>query len=291
MTVRSGAFLQSAAWEAFQKSLGREVRRFDGTLMIKQTIGLGMRYWYCPRAPLPKNFPTEAIFVRHDAPHEQSNYPITQLPNYRFAPHNVQPPTTIIIDLKKTEAELLQAMHPKTRYNIRVSERRGVTVQVGGAEMAETFWQMLQATSQRDQFRSHQKSYYQKMLTAKDSDTNFFFALAKVDNQCAAIALMVDYDGARTYLHGASDHSLRASMAPFALHWWLIKEAKNRGLMEYDFWGIASTDDPSEPLAGVTRFKKGWGGDIVSYPQTVDIVLCPMKYAFYRLVHRLITRT
>lgn len=284
----SGAFLQSRGWEAFQQSLGKEVRRLDGSLVIKQEIGLGMHYWYCPRGPLPKILPSEAIFFRYDAPQEVSNFhsPTT---NYRPAPHDVQPRTTIILDLTKSEEQLLKEMHPKTRYNIKVAERRGVTVEIGGAEMLEIFFSLLQSTTERNIFRAHAKLYYQKMLQ-QTPDVNVFFALARVDNKPSAIALMIDHNGTRTYLHGASDYQLRDAMAPFALHWHLVKEAKKRGLVAYDFWGIAPTDNPSEPLAGVTRFKKGWGGDIVRYPQTVDFVLHPIKYAFYRLVHRLITR-
>lgn len=297
----SGAFLQSRGWEAFQKLLGKEVRRLDGSLVIKHDIGLGMHYWYCPRGPLPTTLPSEAIFFRYDAPEEITNYPITKLPNFRPAPHDVQPSTTIILDLTKTEEQLLSEMHPKTRYNIKVAERHGVTVEIGGSELLETFFSLLQSTTERNIFRAHAKSYYQKMLkqTPSPSDSpsgrgsveaKFFLALARVDNKPSAIALMVDFNDTRTYLHGASDYTLRESMAPFALHWYLINDAKKRGLTAYDFWGIATTDNPKEPLAGVTRFKKGWGGDIVRYPQTMDLVMRPVKYAFYRLVHRLITR-
>ena len=295
----SGAFLQSRGWEAFQQLLGKEVRRIDGTLIIKQEIGLGMHYWYCPRGPLPdgpdgvrsgiRN--DDAIFLRFDSVIEcHKQIPDSRSDPIRIAPHDVQPRTTIILDLTKSEEQLLQAMHPKTRYNIKVASRRGVTIEIGGAELLETFFSLLRSTTERNIFRAHPKSYYQKMLATRDTDVNIFFALARVDNKPAAMALMIDFNGARTYLHGASDYQLRDAMAPFALHWHLIKDAKKRGLTAYDFWGIAPTDNPSEPLAGVTRFKKGWGGDIVRYPQTTDIVLHPIKYAFYRLVHRLITR-
>jgi lipid II:glycine glycyltransferase (peptidoglycan interpeptide bridge formation enzyme) len=72
-------------------------------------------------------------------------------------------------------------------------------------------------------------------------------------------------------------------MAPYLLHWELIKEAKEKGLKFYDWWGIAASDDPKDPWAGITRFKKGFGGEMVSYPGTFDYVLKPAGYEFYKL--------
>lgn len=295
--VRSGAFLQSIGWGNFQRSLGKEVKRIDGVVLVKQELGFGFSYWYCPRGEL-KTLPTDTIFVRHDQPVEADNYPITQLPNYRIAPHDVQPRTTIILDLKKSEETLLKEMHEKTRYNIRVAERRGVQVEVAGAEAFETFWQLLQITTARDQFRSHAKSYYQKMLQDHhDPNLQIFLAIARVEGKPAASALMIDFAGTRTYLHGASDHTLRDAMAPYALHWFLIKDAKAKGLQAYDLWGIAP--DPStgsgpaadHRLAGVTRFKKGWGGEVVRYPQTQDLILRPWKYRMYQLARKFLARS
>ena len=277
------SFLQSHGWEAFQRSLGKEVYRGEG-LLIKQTIGLGMHYWYGGRGVATKA-PDDAVFLRLDLPEEQP------IKNLVVAPHDVQPRTSIILDLTKPEDVLLAEMHQKTRYNIRVAERRGVTVAFHGVEALETFWQLLEATTGRNAFRGHGKMYYQKMLgELADAELKIFLAIASVDGKSAAAALMVDYAGTRTYLHGASDYHLREAMAPYALHWHLIKDAKAKGIVAYDFWGIAPTDDPKEKLAGVTRFKKGWGGEIVHYPKTQDLILRPWKYRIYRLARRLLTR-
>ncbi len=317
---RSGAFLQSWGWGEFQKSLGKEIeRRGDEStwlgLFIKQEIGLGFSYWYCPRGPIETygvrsgigNFVSAqrskgVVFVRFDSPDEifptNVDFFSTPIPDSRpdpiravQAPHDVQPRTTILLDLKKPLTDLQSDMHPKTRYNIRVAERHRVSFQTGGEELFEEFWAMLTTTTNRNAFRSHAKSYYQKMLQGHhDPDLHIFVALARVDGKPAASAIMIDFAGTRTYLHGASDYALRDAMAPFALHAKLIADAQQKGMHYYDWWGIAPTDNPKEPLAGVTRFKKAWGGDIVRYPETKDCILNPMKYRFYRFIHRLMIR-
>ncbi|MEK7105478.1 MAG: peptidoglycan bridge formation glycyltransferase FemA/FemB family protein [Patescibacteria group bacterium] len=289
---KSGSFLQSWGWGEFQKSLGRAVNRKEGdgwvAAMRQSPIGLGLNYWYGARAPiggidletLKKDFP-RATFLRFDFP---DSVPENLVP----APHDVQPRTTIIVDLKKFEEELLKEMHPKTRYNIRVAERSGVTVKLGGEELFEDFWKLLQHTTERNEFRPHPKEYYRKMIADhQDPELKIFLAAAMVDGVPVAMAIMCDFGGTRTYLHGALDYALRDRMAPFALHWELMKEAKELGITVYDFWGIAPTDDPKERLAGVTRFKRGWGGEVVRYPQTRDFILQPFAYRLYRLIHRL----
>ena len=274
------SFFQSVGWEAFQKSLGKIVHR-DGVLMIRNDIGLGIHYWYCGRAIATKA-PDNATFIRVDLPMGHT------LPRAVDAPHDVQPRTTILLDLTKAEDQLQAEMHPKTRYNIRVAEKRGVIVEFVGAEGFEEFWKLLEATTERDAFRAHPKTYYQKMLQDHgDTEFKIFLAIARVNGQAAAAALMIDYAGTRTYLHGASNHALRDAMAPYALHWQLIQDAKSKGLKTYDWWGIAPTDDPKERLAGVTRFKKGWGGEVVRYPKTQDLILRPLAYKLYRLLRRM----
>lgn len=303
MLVRSGAFLQSKGWEAFQRSLGKEIKRIklekegerESVLMVGQEVGLGIHYWYCGRGELAEKIKKEnvgemggAAFVRWDSPALVSpSFSLSPAFPHSAAPHDVQPRTTIIIDLTKTSDDLLKEMHPKTRYNIKVAEKRGVAVEQVGSEGFEEFWTLLEATTERDAFRSHAKSYYQKMLEDHgDAELKIFLAIARVDGRPAAAALMLDYAGTRTYLHGASDYTLRDAMAPYALHWQLMQDAKTKGLKAYDLWGIAPTDDPSEPLAGVTRFKKGWGGEVLRYPATQDLILRPWKYKLYRFLRR-----
>ncbi len=280
-TLRSGAFLQSRGWMEIQARIGNVVQKG----MIRQKLG-PFFYWYVPRAMPPKIDFGKALFVRFDPPAEGGTVEIKEL---RAAPHDVQPRTTIILDLKKTEEELQAEMHQKCRYNIRVAEREGVRVEKHGIEAFDIFYDLLTQTASRDKFRGHTKEYYANLLEpTSDPELNIFLAIAYVDDAPAAAAMICDYGTTRTYLHGASNYGLRDKMAPFGLHWHLIQDAKAKGFTQYDFWGIAPTDNPKESLAGVTRFKKSWGGEIVRYPQTMDLILRPFAYRMYRLLHRLL---
>lgn len=262
--------------------------------MFRHDLGFGFGYWYIPRGPIiaSKDFQevmsqlinstSNFTFLRIDL----SLLPSYQLPFtiYQPSPHNIQPSTTILLDLTKSEEQLIHEMHEKTRYNIRVAERHGITVEEG---TIDEFLDLLHETSARDQFRAHGDTYYRQMLDDHgDVDLKISLKISRHEGKAIAAAIICDFGKTRTYLHGASSYGHRHLMAPYALQWQLIKEAKVKGLRAYDFWGIASTDDPCEPLAGVTRFKKGWGGEIVHYAPTVDLVLKPWRYRLYRLAQR-----
>jgi len=94
---------------------------------------------------------------------------------------------------------------------------------------------------------------------------------------------MIDYAGVRTYAHGGSAAQDKNVMAPYLLHWKLIEDAKEKGLKWYDFWGIAPNDDPNHPWAGITRFKKGFGGEGVHYAGTYDALIKTIWYNAYQL--------
>ncbi|MBU0646264.1 peptidoglycan bridge formation glycyltransferase FemA/FemB family protein [Patescibacteria group bacterium] len=296
----SGAFLHSWSWGEFQKATGKEIARLGdekgAALLIETELPMGQSYWYCPRGPVGevgkdltqvvnglikvgKDKP--AIFLRHDCP-DPSGQPLGKEVMV------VQPPDTLILDLEQEEKMLLAKMHPKTRYNIRLAEKKGVKVELGVGEFTDEIWAVFAMTAGRDQFRLHPRQYYEQMLKELNSDDcRAFLAVAEYENQVIAANIMIDSFGTRTYLHGASSNEQRNVMAPYLLHWELIKDAKKKGLKAYDWWGIAPAGAKNHPWAGVTRFKKGFGGRELSYPGTYDIVWHPVWYALYGIVRKL----
>lgn len=115
-----------------------------------------------------------------------------------------------------------------------------------------------------------------------------FLAIAKHENDILATNIMIDFGDTRTYLHGASSNVKRNLMAPYLLHWELMKDAQSKGIKFYDWWGIAPIDAPADhPWAGISRFKRGFGGEEVEYPGTFDLVLHPIKYRFYQFIRSL----
>jgi lipid II:glycine glycyltransferase (peptidoglycan interpeptide bridge formation enzyme) len=179
-------------------------------------------------------------------------------------------------------------MKQKARYNIKVAEKHGVRARISNQPEKdfEEFWRLMQLTAKRDKIKSHPKDYYFKQLSFfggdKNGVTEMKLFLAEWRNKIIAANIVVFFGGRATYLHGASDYEKRHLMAPYLLQWEQIKEAKKHGCAKYDFWGI---DEKKWP--GVTRFKKGFGGEEVEYLGAWDYVFQPTWYKVYRLARKL----
>lgn len=202
---------------------------------------------------------------------------------------SVQPRQTIMVDLSDDEERLLSRMHEKTRYNIRLAERKGIKVENVECERqnVEIFLNLLRETVKRDKFKTHSEEYYRKMIdvlgaeTLKRGNTETFSVrlwLAYANNEPAAGAIIGYFGDTATYLHGASSYKHRALMAPYLLHWEVMRQAKIAGYKWYDFWGI---DEKKWP--GITRFKKGFDGRELAYPGTFDLPFNKFWYKLYRL--------
>jgi len=192
---------------------------------------------------------------------------------------DVQPSKTLILDLSLPEEELLKQMHQKTRYNIRLAEKKGIKIVEAGMERFEEFWQLLVSTGDRDEFNLHGRSYYQAMLKRDSSFVKLFFA--EYQGKPLVGNLVVFFGDTATYIHGGSSNDNREAMAPYAIQWHNIKLAKQLGYKYYDFHGIDETKWP-----GVTRFKMGFVENEVNYPGTFDLVFDQGWYNIYKMVRK-----
>jgi len=282
--ILGGHFLQSKEWEGFQRALGREVFRADEILFIKLPLAFGKSYLYS--AGVWREFVREvkdiarrsnAVFFKCEPMVEDGGLARELLrAGFAKSKKEVQPQKTIILDLAKSEEELLAGMHEKTRYNIRVGGRHGV--KFSNLQTLEKFWELLQKTSGRDKFYTHPKEYYEKLL---ELPTASLFTAEYQDKTIAANIVLFHGETAY-YLHGASDHEYRSLMAPHLLHWETIKYAQANGYKKYDFWGI---DEQKWP--GVTRFKRGFGGREINYIGSYDYVFQPFWYLAYNLRNKI----
>lgn len=296
----SQSFLQSTAWGEFQTAVGHRAVQFEGVQGYEHRLGFGMRYVYLPRYAvddkryldaLANHFSKQSFaFLRIEPGREpvKDLSPIT----YHLSPtHNRQPQHTLLVDLAKSEDGILSAMHPKTRYNIHLAERHGVVVRE--ERNPDIFWRLFQETAARDKFRGHPKIYYEKML-AMPIARQLTVYLGDVP---VASHILIVFGDTCTYLHGASSNEHRNTMAPYLLQWEGMKLGKKSGCGWYDFWGVAPSSqqtcfhgycwDPAHPWSGITRFKAGFGGVSVSYPQAFDVILSPTVYRLYTIVRRL----
>jgi len=261
--------------------------------LLKKDFKLGLIYYYLPRGP---------VFANQLSLKEQETiwqFLITEFKKrhgvfLRVEPHNalpgsiktinsinLQPKETLMLDLSLSEDELLTSFHPKTRYNIRLAEKKGITIyESHDKKDFEIFWQLMSETGERDDFKIHNKKHYELLATANPEFIKLF--LAENDGQAIVAGLFSFYGDKVTYLHGASAYVSRQLMAPYLLQWTLIKMAKKLGYKYYDFYGIDALKWP-----GVTRFKTGFGGTKVSYAGTKDIILNNLTYSLYNILRRL----
>ncbi len=210
---------------------------------------------------------------------------------FRPSARAVQPRRTIHVDLRPSEEEILTAMKGKTRYNIRLAQRREVEVRVGNAEDVSTFYRLSQITGERDEFGIHSHDYYQRAYDLFVPAGLARLLLAEYRGRPLA-GLMAFACGPRAwYFYGASSNEERHRMPNHTLQWAAMHWAKARGCETYDLWGVPDDEEAvleaefmkrSGGLWGVYHFKRGFGGQLVRYIGAYDYVYRPLLYQFYQ---------
>ena len=206
----------------------------------------------------------------------------------RTSTHNIQPPRTIIVDLRGTEDEILARMKQKTRYNIRLAAKKGITIR--SWDDLPAFYKMMLVTGGRDGFGVHSLEYYQRAYDLFHPTGMAELLVAEYKGMPLA-ALMVFARGRRAwYMYGASTDEGRNRMPTYLLQWEAMRWARSRNAEEYDLWGIPDEDEEtlevqfterSDGLWGVYRFKRGFGGELRRAVQAMDRVYNPLLYRLY----------
>lgn len=279
-------FLQSVGWAKFQEAQGHRVISKDGMYAYCRRMKFGFQQLYIPRLDLTEkqwemwqNIASDLSvdFVRY----EPNSY--DGILKCFHKTKDFQPSHTLILNLWQSEEELMNQMHSKTRYNINLASKRGVTCRVGDKAEFEKFWKLISSTYSRKDIYSHSREYYQNLL---DTNPDAYLVFAEYDNTVIVANMMIRCGDTVTYVHGGSHNDYRNLMAPHLLQWFEINRGGKDGYQTYDFWGIAPIDDEAHPWAGITRFKKGFGGTIITYPGTLQKGIS-WKYPLYRLLSML----
>ncbi|MDY5932177.1 MAG: peptidoglycan bridge formation glycyltransferase FemA/FemB family protein [Candidatus Ornithospirochaeta sp.] len=172
-------------------------------------------------------------------------------------------------------------MKSKTRYNIRLSERRNVTVREGGEEDLPLFMSLYRETAERNGIRSHKEDSFASLFCVDEDDAEVKLLIAeRLGEPLAALFLSISDDRA-SYLYGASSSRGREHMPTYALQMRAMMEAKSRGAREYDLFGIAPEGEMNHPLSGLSRFKLGFGGRRVSRMGCWDYPLSDKAELFF----------
>lgn len=293
---------QTPEWEKFKLSTGwqKSWRVFD-TLVLEKKIPLLGSMLYAPMTTRDQTkLATQKIFLEKIAEiakeskafffrleSSESTDSDVKLANsgYIKAFEEMQPEHTLMIDLSKSESDILSQMKQKGRYNIKIAEKHGVKVSTG---KIKDFYQLYQTMAKRQKITFRKESYFQKLVDILgEKDYVQVFKAESENGKILASAIVVFYQDVATYLFGGSSDEDRQLMAPYKLQFEAMREAKKRGCRYYDMFGIAPNDDPKHPWAGVTRFKRQFGGQEFTYLGSWDRVFSPTKYLLFKLAEKI----
>jgi len=288
--------LQSSKWINFRQSLFERARLFkwqhDGNegwfSAFEVKLPLNKSYYYIPRGPLIgfsevwpkflktlkeffKSEPSMVMFLRFE--------PDISFMNGRSAKHvtDIQPHRSLQTNLTLAPEQILENMHPKTRYNIRLALKKDLVFSKDDSDI-DGFWKLMQETAKRERFKTHDKTYYEKSLSSGAAR----LATVRKDGKLLAAGMFFLFGNKITYGHGASSSNYRELMAPYVLHWQMMLFGNKSGFHWYDWHGI---DDQKWP--GFTRFKRGFGGEEIKYPGTFDLPLDSLQYRGYTVMRNL----
>jgi len=307
LTDQNNNLFQSSLWEGYQEALGNKVFRVacDDTTatLVKLPLYKDKSYLYCPRGPMCKTagwhvllrkareiaLAENCVFLRVE-PYQLPVKTVKELHFRRvnqYSPLSRQysPMDTQILDIDKRDDDLLVEMKPKWRYNIKLAYRKGVQVrQSTKLEDLRKFHELSLGMKDRG-YTPFELEHYERLLYSLTRGKHVTLFVAEYEKQVLSIILVTFYGEVATYLHGASSDEHRELMPNHLAQWEAILEAQRRGCKLYDFWGVAPEGDEKHSWAGITRFKKGFGGRTVHFMGAFDAVFSARWYNAFCLAN------
>lgn len=294
--------IQSWEWGEFRKSLGIPLLRYglykNGRLqkafqLTLHKIPFTNQYvGYLPKGPFPDKELAEALrkigqenncaFIKME--------PATEIPNtFKPSPKPLFTKYNFIIDLTKSEEELLKNMHPKTRYNIKLAQKHGVKVEERNDDKAfEIYSKLYFETTQRQGYHGHNVQYHRRVWkTLRDANMArlliAYYQLPTTNYRLPLTAwMLLNFKDTLYYPYGGSSKEHQNLMASNLVAWEAIRLGKKLGLKKFDMWGALGPDaNSSDPWYGFHKFKQGYGGQLVEYIGTYDLVFnFPLYWVF-----------
>ena len=301
--------LQSPLWGEFREKTGVKVVRGNGLQLTIHTLPhTGYTIGYLPKGPMPTKQMTDwltkvgkdekCIFIQLEPNIENADGLKLAIRNLGFIPSSRPLFTkyTFVLDLTKSEEELLKNMHPKTRYNIRVAEKKGVQiVEDNSGKAFEDYLRLTGETTTRQNFYAHGEKYHQLMWETLKATSE------KIDeNKLSAHLLKGTYNGkvlvtwilfvlgdTLYYPYGASSSENREVMASNLMMWEAIRFGKKLGLKKFDMWGsLGPNPDVKDPWFGFHRFKEGYGPNLTEFIGSYDLVINKKMYLVYKVLNK-----
>lgn len=290
--------VKSGAWKPIYTAVVDDTENILlAALILKRTLPfVGRSIFYCPRGPIFHTFDPvtlsffftaitelakkEKTFVFRcdpEIPENQAEFvSLLKTSGLRYNPENIQPRGTIILDITPDTESLLKSFHHKTRYNIKLAEKKGVCIEEkNSADGVDVFYELFKTTSERDRFLILQKSYFLHLWKTLSEKNRCSVFVATYDGKPLSAIFLTVFGKRMTYLYGASSNEHRNLMPNHLVHWRAIEWAKKQGVESYDFWGIPAHPHEGHPLWGVYRFKKGFCEMETQWVGTYELIFSP----------------
>lgn len=307
------SFLQAPLYGKLQERSGKDVVYFVATrgetpiacgLAVRYTAPLGMNFLYCPYGPIAQTWTPElydalrrfftplarelgCAFVRFDTNELVNSSVAKPIPSETARTASLQPRAEWLLSITPSADDIWMGFHKHARYNVRLAERANaqITVHTPAEAPLDDFYHLMQTTGGRDAFGIFDKSYYESYLQTLTAH-NGFMVMCRIDEKPAAAGLFVLHDKQAHYVFAGSSDDFRKIGPAYSVIWTAIQEAKQRSCQVFNFGGI--TDDvKGHDLAGVTSFKKRFGGYAVTHHNPVDLVYSRPHYALFTVLKKL----
>jgi peptidoglycan pentaglycine glycine transferase (the first glycine) len=205
---------------------------------------------------------------------------------WMFSAEQIQFRNSVLLDLSTSEDEMLARMKQKTRYNVRLAIRKGVTVRSGTADDFPMLYKMYAETSLRDGFVIRDEGYYRTVWESftRSPEPHAEPIIAEVDSEPVAAIFLFHFAGRAYYIYGMSREAHREKMPNYLLQWEAMRRAKTSGCTVYDLWGAPDEFTENDSMWGVFRFKEGLGGEVIRTLGAWDYPSGGLWYALYTQV-------
>lgn len=299
-------FLQSWHWGEFHSLLGKQVyrsgfyknNRLSGVMLSILEQAKRGKYLTVPGGPIidwEDKEMVDAVFSEIKKIAMESNCSFARIRpqlisspekeilfhkyDCKDAPMHLHAELSNILDITKSEEELLANMRKTTRYEIRKAEKLGVKIEKSRDQsLIRQFFDLQMATARRHNFVPFSYQFFREQFKVFFEIHKAFLYTAKFENKILAQAFIIFYGQEADYHYGASTEEGRKIPGAYLLQWEAIKEAKRRGLTRYNFWGVAPESQTDHRFHGVSVFKRGFGGEDVNYLHAQDLVISKPRY-------------
>lgn len=311
----SPTFLQTWEWGEFQKKLGYSIlrlglfndKKIEAIALVVKIKAKRGNFLFIPHGPLSAG---DKIYLPQFRDHliaigkkegfsylrispitinEPKNVKLFEKSGFVKAPTHMHAENIWVLDINKSEEDLLSQMRKTTRYLVKKALKDEIVIEkIVDKKAVSIFWKVYTTTAEREKFTPFSKNYIEKEFEAFNETGNAIFLTAyeKGKRKCLASALILFTKSGAFYHQGASVHSKLP--VTYLMQWTAILEAKKRGCTLYNFWGIAPTGNEKHPWYGLTLFKKGFGGYQIDYIPAQDLIISPLPYYLTYLCEKLL---